>query len=190
MKALEPLDMPIITSLRVRKVIIAGHVGSGKTTALQTLFGGDALTTDASYSEATAGDRKKTTTVAMDYGVITCPQSADRLHIYATPGQERFEFMWDILGKNTDGLIVLMDARQPQPIAAMHLYLNKLLPYLKKSAVVVGLNKLSQEERTALQLPPYLRHGDLRLRLTTTDVRDRDNVFQLLRLLLTEIAKG
>ncbi len=77
----------------VRKILIAGHVGAGKTTVLQTLFGDQALTTDALHSEAVS-DSKTTTTVAMDYGVIDCPVSNDRLHIYAIPGQERFQFMF------------------------------------------------------------------------------------------------
>ncbi|MGC8468123.1 MAG: GTP-binding protein [Acidithiobacillus sp.] len=174
----------------VRKVIIAGPVGSGKTTALQSLFDGQALTTDARHSEAEGDPEKKTTTVAMDYGVISCPDRPERVHVYAIPGQERFQFMWEILGRNTDGLIVLLDVRQPEPIAALHLYLEKILPYLKRPAVVVGLNKLAPEEREALQMPPYLRHGDLRLRLAPTDVRDRPQVLHLLRLLLAEMVPG
>jgi len=172
----------------VCKVIIAGPVGSGKTTALQSLFWGQALTTDARHSEAGALADKKTTTVAMDYGVISCPERPERVHVYAIPGQERFQFMWEILGRNTDGLIVLLDVRQPEPITALHLYLDKILPYLKRPAVVVGLNKLEPREREALQMPPYLRHGDLRLRLAPTDVRVRTQVLELLKLLLEEIA--
>ncbi|AEK59328.1 GTP-binding protein [Acidithiobacillus caldus] len=174
----------------VRKVIIAGPVGSGKTTALQSLFWGQALTTDARHSEADGSVEKKTTTVAMDYGVLSCPDRPERVHVYAIPGQERFQFMWDILGRNTDGLVVLLDVRQPEPITALHLYLDKILPHLKRPAVVVGLNKLEPAERDLLQMPPYLRHGELRLRLAPTDVRDRTQVLDLLKLLLTEIVQS
>lgn len=170
-----------------KKVIIAGHVGSGKTTALHSIFGDDMLSTDAKYSDALASEKKKTTTVAMDYGAITCPKTDYRLHLYAIPGQERFQFMWEILGKNTDGLVVLVDAKRPNPIAAIHLYLDKILPFLNRAVVVVALNKLSLEEREVLKLPPYLRHGDLRLRLTTTDAQNPEEVFALLRLLLDEM---
>jgi signal recognition particle receptor subunit beta len=171
-----------------RKVIIAGHVGSGKTTALQSIFGENMLSTDARYSDALPTDKKKTTTVAMDYGVVTCPMTDYRLHLYAIPGQERFQFMWEILGKNTDGLVVLVDAKRPNPIAAIHLYLDKILPFLNRAVVVVALNKLSLEERETLKMPPYLRHGELRLRLTTTDAQNQDEVFTLLRLLIDEMA--
>lgn len=172
----------------VRKILIAGHVGAGKTTVLQTLFGDQALTTDALHSEAVS-DSKTTTTVAMDYGVIDCPVSNDRLHIYAIPGQERFQFMWEILSRNASGILLLMDARIPKPLQAIHLYLDRILPYLHQPSGVVALNKLSGAEREELRLPPYLRHGDLRLRLTTTDVRDREEVLTLLRLLVGEIGQ-
>ena len=172
----------------LKKVIIAGPVGSGKTTALQTLFGANLLSTSARYSEAQSAERKSTTTVAMDYGVIAWPDGKSRLHLYAIPGQERFQFMWEILGKNTDGLIVLIDAKRPRPTAAMHLYLDKILPLLNRAIGVVALNKLNAKERNTLDLPPYLRHGDLRLRLTTTDTRDQEEVLALLRLLMAEMA--
>ncbi len=175
-------------NLTEKKVIFAGHVGSGKTTALQSIFGENMLSTDARYSDARPTEKKKTTTVAMDYGVITCPKTDYRLHLYAIPGQERFQFMWEILGKNTDGLVVLVDAKRPNPIAAIHLYLEKILPYLNRAVVVVALNKLSPPERETLKMPPYLRHGELRLRLTTTDAQEPEEVFALLRLLLEEMA--
>lgn len=173
---------------KVQKILVAGHVGAGKTTVLQTLFGAQAVTTDARHSEAVA-DGKTTTTVAMDYGVVDCPASNDRLHIYAIPGQERFQFMWEILSKNANGMLLLMDARIPKPLQAIHLYLDRILPYLNQPAGVVALNKLATEERAQLELPPYLRHGDLRLRLTSTDVREYQEVLALLRLLLMEMGR-
>lgn len=173
-----------------KKIIISGHVASGKTTALRTLLGEKLLSTDAAYSESRSLESKRTTTVAMDYGVIRCPRIPVKLHLYAIPGQERFQFMWEILGKNADGLIVLIDAARPRPIDAIHLYLDKILPFLNSTSVVVALNKLDPEQRASLRLPPYLRHGDLRLRLTTTDVRDAEEVMALLRLLTAEMIEA
>jgi hypothetical protein len=39
--------------------------------------------------------RKDQTTVAMDYGVLALDGGV-QLHLYGTPGQERFSFMWDM----------------------------------------------------------------------------------------------
>lgn len=36
--------------------------------------------------------RKTNTTVAMDYGVIRLDEST-KVHLYGTPGQERFDFI-------------------------------------------------------------------------------------------------
>ncbi|MCE5387443.1 MAG: ATP/GTP-binding protein [Acidithiobacillus sp.] len=174
--------------MAVRKILIAGHVGAGKTTALRTLFGETTLTTDARYSERSVLD-KASTTVAMDYGVIDCPLTGDRLHLYAIPGQPRFQFMWEILSKNVDALLLLMDAHIPKPLDAIHVYLDGILPYIRNPVGVIALNKMKQEQRDQLQLPNYLRHGDLRLRLTTTDVRQKEEVMELLRLILGELTQ-
>jgi len=175
-------------SLNVRKVVIAGPVGSGKTTALRTIFKDKLLSTDANYSNTTPTDAKKTTTVAMDYGVLLCPELPFKLHLYTVPGQERFQFMWEIIGKNADGLIVLIDAKQSNPIAAVHLYMKNIIQFLHHPVVLVALNKLTAEQRLMLRMPPYLRHDDIRLRLTSTDVRDEQEVLSVLRVLIDEMA--
>ncbi len=41
-------------------------------------------------------NKKVKTTVAMDYGTMTL-DAKEKIHLYGTPGQERFNFMWDIL---------------------------------------------------------------------------------------------
>jgi signal recognition particle receptor subunit beta len=53
-------------------------------------------------------DGKEETTVAMDYGQVRMPEYT--LHLYGTPGQARFEFMWPILSREMDGFIVLVTA--------------------------------------------------------------------------------
>lgn len=175
-------------SLNVKKVVIAGPVGSGKTTALRTIFKDKLLSTEANYSGTIPTDDKNTTTVAMDYGSILCPELPFKLHLYTVPGQERFQFMWEIIGNNADGLIVLIDAKQSNPIAAIHLYMDNIIRFLHQPVVVVALNKLTAEQRLMLRMPPYLRHGDIRLRLTSTDVREEQEVLLLLRVLIEEMA--
>lgn len=49
----------------------------------------------------------KGTTVALDYGNTVI--NGERLHIFATPGQERFHFMRQILSNGLDGAIVVID---------------------------------------------------------------------------------
>ncbi len=77
------------------KIIFAGPVGAGKTTAIKSLSDIPVMTTDEDATDMTT-NRKPQTTVAMDYGLLKL-EGGERVHLYGTPGQERFDFMWDIL---------------------------------------------------------------------------------------------
>ncbi len=78
-----------------------------KTTAIETLSDSAPVSTNQSATDMTRV-RKAETTVAMDYGTMTL-DAQEKIHLYGTPGQERFDFMWDILTSNGLGLILLLD---------------------------------------------------------------------------------
>ena len=61
------------------------------------------VSTDAAASDMTK-ERKASTTVALDYGVMNLP-GGEKIHLYGTPGQERFDFMWEILSEGMLGFI-------------------------------------------------------------------------------------
>src|SRR5690606_3823761 len=82
--------------LNTYKILFTGPVGAGKTTAITSLSDTPPVLTESLASDGTMR-RKPTTTVALDYGVMRLSVK-DQLHLYGTPGQERFDFMWDILG--------------------------------------------------------------------------------------------
>jgi len=91
------------------KLIVTGSVNSGKTTFVKTISEIDAFTTDEIATEAEVAQLKELTTVAMDYGRRTIDNNIV-LHIYGTPGQERFDFMWDVLATGAFGTIFLADS--------------------------------------------------------------------------------
>lgn len=65
--------------------------------------------------------------------------------------------------------------------------MKNIIHFLHRPIVVVALNKLTAEQRLKLRMPPYLRHDDIRLRLTSTDVRDELEVPSILRVLIDEM---
>ena len=95
------------------KIIFTGPVGAGKSTAIAALSDVPPVTTDEQASDMTK-DLKPTTTVAMDYGVMKL-DGDERIHLYGTPGQERFNFMWDILSEGGLGLVMLLDNTRTDP---------------------------------------------------------------------------
>ena len=81
------------------KIVILGSEDSGKTTTIEHIL--------ESRKEKVTKIERKGTTVAFDYGNILV--NDEKLHIFATPGQERFHFMREILSNGLDGAILVLD---------------------------------------------------------------------------------
>ena len=58
---------------------------------------------------------KSGTTVAMDFGRITLGDDM-WVQIYGTPGQKRFDFMWELLIEGAHGYVLLVPAHMPSSI--------------------------------------------------------------------------
>ena len=82
------------------KIVIFGAFGAGKTTLITTI--------DPESKHIEANCAGGTTTVALDFGRIQ--KDNCHIHIFGTPGQERFEFAREIIAKGMDGAILLVDA--------------------------------------------------------------------------------
>lgn len=121
------------------KLIFTGPVGVGKTTAIGSISDIEIIRTDESATDMTA-ERKPQTTVAMDYGMMKLEGGA-RVHLYGTPGQERFSFMWDILSVGALGLVLLLDNTRPNPHQDMKFYLNAFGDFLKDKKFVIGVTQ-------------------------------------------------
>jgi small GTP-binding protein len=93
------------------KIVVFGSFGAGKTTLITTL--------DPESKHIEADCAGGTTTVALDFGRIAA--NGCHIHIYGTPGQERFEFAREILANGMDGAILLVDATSPLDYFTRHL---------------------------------------------------------------------
>jgi hypothetical protein len=96
------------------KIVVTGPFAAGKTTLIRTISEITVLSTERGITDDTRS-RKAETTVAMDFGRI----SIDRdlvLYLFGTPGQERFDFMWEILGEGMLGYVLLVDASRPETL--------------------------------------------------------------------------
>ncbi|VAW83248.1 putative ATP/GTP-binding protein [hydrothermal vent metagenome] len=106
------------------KIIFTGPVGAGKTTAIASVSDVPLLSTEKSATDMTK-NMKPNTTVALDYGSINLG-GKERIHLYGTPGQERFDFMWDILTKGGIGLLLLLNNSRPDPFHDMRFFSTRL----------------------------------------------------------------
>lgn len=122
------------------KIIFTGPVGSGKSTAIASLSDTAPLQTDERARDM-AADRKPTTTVAMDYGTLRLDQD-EVVHLFGTPGQERFDFMWDILTEGGLGLILLLDNTREHPFRDMKFFLDAFDPFIRDTALCLGVTRM------------------------------------------------
>jgi small GTP-binding protein len=98
------------------KIVITGPFGAGKTTLIRTISEITVLSTEREISsESEVRPDKARTTVAMDFGRIGI-DSELVLYLFGTPGQDRFEFMWEVLGEGMLGYVVLIDADRPESV--------------------------------------------------------------------------
>jgi signal recognition particle receptor subunit beta len=119
------------------KILIVGSIGSGKSTAVQTLTGGNAISTEAAPSDHTQL-HKKSTTVAMDFGHIQINEDT-QLHIYGAPGQRRFDFMAEILIRRALGIIILVSNEFSDPLTELNYYLDTHKVFLTHNKAVIGV---------------------------------------------------
>ena len=96
---------------RVYKVLVTGPFNAGKTEFTRTISDIPIVTTERRISDHFQSVKDETT-VAMDYGQIKL--DGDLFHLYGTPGQPRFDFMWDILSREMDAFVLLVDSNDRQ----------------------------------------------------------------------------
>ncbi|MDD2473698.1 MULTISPECIES: GTP-binding protein [unclassified Methanoculleus] len=94
------------------KIVVFGSFNAGKSSFIQ------ALDPRSRHIEATSNEGP--TTVAFDFGRLQVRDKA--VYLFGTPGQERFEFVRQILSRGMDGAIIVVDATTGVDAMTQHLY--------------------------------------------------------------------
>jgi hypothetical protein len=121
------------------RVVVTGTVGAGKSTFVRTASEIEVIEIERAATDEIALS-KQATTVAFDFGRLTIDSNMD-LHIYGTPGQSRFDFMWEILIKGAHAYILLVAANQPQGFK----YAHDILSFMNQRVqvpMIVGLTHM------------------------------------------------
>jgi uncharacterized protein len=128
------------------KVVVTGPFAAGKTTFISALSEIPLFSTEQPVTDV-AKAVKGMTTVSMDWGKITFRLEGDEivLYLFGTPGQDRFDFMWDVLARGMLGFIVLVDVTREDSLAEA----RKILEYFKglaKVPYVVAANRATGDD--------------------------------------------
>ena len=119
------------------KLVISGPVGAGKTTFVQSLSEIPVVNTDELASEEIG---KTHTTVALDFGMLTL--DGIPVHLFGTPGQDRFDFMWEILCEGALGLLVLVAGNRPQDFP----HARKIMEFITSRVAVPFLVGVTRQD--------------------------------------------
>ena len=170
------MDIPV-------KVLFAGPMGSGKTTALRCLSDVDIVSTDVAMFDG-ATEEKSTTTVAIDYSTISLDDDTV-VHLYGIPGQSHFDFMRPIVADGALGAIVLLDATSRQLAEDCTHWVSTLLSINPQLALVVGVSKTDLARNFVLDdVRRILRQREDVIPLMCVDPRNEQQCIQLIRALL------
>ncbi len=122
--------------MEIMRLVVTGPVGAGKSTFIRSVSEITPVDTDRMATDETQLLKKKTT-VAFDFGRLQfSPQMA--LHLYGTPGQSRFDFMWDILIQKAHAYMILVAAHRPSEFR----YARRIINFMNQRAkipMIIGL---------------------------------------------------
>jgi hypothetical protein len=172
------------------KLVFTGSVGAGKTTAIASLSEIPVINTDVRATDLTTLQRKAKTTVALDYGELTL-DDGQKLRLYGTPGQQRFDYMWKILIKGAIGLIILVDNSGPDPIGDLARYLDNFRGFINETSAVIGITRMDLSPEPDLQrYYDYLNEQSIQLPIFPVDPRSHHSVVMLIQALVAMLEYG
>jgi uncharacterized protein len=170
---------------RTLKVVVTGPFDAGKSTFIRTISETTVLSTERAVTDTATSSGS--TTVAMDFGRLTlAPDLA--LYLFGTPGQDRFEFMWDILAEGMLGYVLVVDATGVDGDAGAEAErIHRHFTQLADVPFVVLLNKVDgAHEVAAARWRQRLAIPDA-VPVVAGDARDRDSAKQVLLTLLRQV---
>ena len=166
------------------KIVVTGPFSAGKTTLIRTISEITVLSTEKDVTDHTRS-RKAETTVAMDFGRITIDRDLV-LYLFGTPGQDRFDFMWEILGEGMLGYILLIDASREDSLEEA---VGILAAFRKMARVpfVVALNRSAGMDPQDEERVRDVLALDEDAPVVPCDATDRESVKSVLLALLYSV---
>ncbi len=138
--------------MQTLKIVITGSYSAGKTQLIRTLSDIETVSTDYAVTLDEERQLKNETTVALDFGTIAINEQLT-LYLFGTPGQERFDCMWEDLSIGCLGYVVMVDSTRPGHFAETRRLMDRFAE-ITDAPFVVAANK--QDDPTALPVS-YVR---------------------------------
>jgi uncharacterized protein len=166
------------------KMVVTGPFSAGKTEFISTISEIDVVSTERKITSS-AEKVKDQTTVAMDFGRITVDDDLV-LYLFGTPGQRRFDFMWEILSEGMLGFIVMVDSTKPETFREAKRILETFQSY-SSTPYVVAANKQDREDAWEPDDLRIILRLDSAIKLLPCVALDKESVKSVLLELLYSI---
>lgn len=142
------------------KIVVTGTYAAGKSQFIRNASEIEPVETEVPVTDSAERAIKTHTTVGLDFGTLTL-DAQHKLFIFGTPGQERFDFLWEQLAIGCLGYVVLIDSCRPAELRTTSNLIRRFA-HITPAPFVVAANK--QDNPGALP-PDYIK---LRLGLPTS----------------------
>lgn len=169
--------------MKTLKIVIIGPYGAGKTTFVNTAKG--IGVESSSISERSDPDLQQLASIATDQTEIHFDEDM-RLYLFGIPGQQRFDFTWEIIENKTHGFIILFDPSKPETFYETRKMIDQVYGKTHEPYIVVANateKDLEWEEtaiRNALKLSSQIKY-------VSCDATDQDSVKNAVLQMLYEI---
>ncbi len=167
------------------KMVVTGPFSAGKTEFIRSVSEIDVVSTERKISAASEKTVKESTTVAMDFGRITVDDDLV-LYLFGTPGQKRFDFMWEILSEGMLGFIVMVDSTRPETFREARSILETFRAYAP-TPYVVAANKQDMKDAWDPKDMSLALRLDSKVKFLPCIATDKDSVKSILLELLYSI---
>lgn len=165
------------------KIIVTGPFNSGKTEFVKSASDIPVILTEKNITTEDRGIKAETT-VAMDFGRISVGD--DTVHLFGTPGQTRFSFMWEILASEMNGFIVLVDSTDPHSFPEAAELIRQFSGFVEVPYIVVA-NKSDLEDIVSLD---DVREGTgvgSDIAILYSNAKDKASVQKVMEAILTRL---
>lgn len=173
------------------KIVVTGPFNAGKTAFIRSISEIDVVSTERKITSASERIKGQTT-VAMDFGRITVDDDLV-LYLFGTPGQKRFDFMWEILSEGMLGFVVMVDSTRPETFREARSILETFRAYAP-TPYVVAANKQDSPDAWDLEDMRVALRLDRKVKLLPCVATQKEAVknvlLELLYSILAEMEEG
>lgn len=173
-------------SFESAKLVFAGPVGAGKTTAIRVLSDAAPVSTEMPMIDGPMGD-KTTTTVALDFAPVLLDDGTP-LHLYGLPGQEHFSHMRPIVMAGAVGVVVVLPGDSEQVAAECEHWIRAIRDIDTEAGLVIGITRTDLARGFRMDtVREAVRRCGRPIPVFTFDARDREQTSHLIRALLLSL---